>query len=257
MQAKSMDRTVLCIKWGTLYSADYVNVLFNAARANMTGSFRFVCLTDDPEGLLPQIEHFPIPDIGLDPHHWKGGGWPKLSMFVPDLYGIKGRVLFIDLDMVIWGGLDSFFTWEKGMVMLDHGPWRHKDGIARPMSSVFAFDAGAHADMLERLAANRDALMARYRLEQDFIAGEAGPLAFWPQEWIKSYKNHLRPPLIIDRFRGPYPPAPSVRILCFHGQPRPIDLVHPPAGNWDVFPHHGRGRVAWMAEYWERFGGKI
>lgn len=248
-----MDRTIICIKWGALYGADYVNVLFNAARANMTGSFRFVCLTDDPTGLLPQIEHFPIPNIGLAPHHWKGGGWPKLSVFLPDLYGIRGRVLFVDLDMVIWGDLDAFFTFGTGMVMLDSGPWRYTNGIPRPMSSIFAFDAGAHADMLERLAADRDALIDRYYLEQDFIAGEAGPLKFWPQEWVRSFKYHLRRPLLIDRVLPPAVPDQSAKILCFHGKPRPIDLISPPAGNWDVFPHYGSGKVEWMVNYWNKY----
>ncbi len=45
-----MDRVVICMKWGTLYSADYVNVLYNAVRAHLEGPFRFVCLTDDPRG---------------------------------------------------------------------------------------------------------------------------------------------------------------------------------------------------------------
>ncbi|WP_139257548.1 glycosyltransferase [Natronohydrobacter thiooxidans] len=251
----TMERTILCMKWGTLYCADYVNVLYNAARANTLGEFRFVCLTDNPEGLHPQIEHFPIPDIGLDPVHWKGGGWPKLSVFIPDLYGIKGRILFIDLDMVIWGGLDEFFTFGTGMVMLDSGPWRHGNDKPQPMSSIFAFDSGAHADMLERLSADRDELINHYYLEQDFIAGEAGSLAFWPQDWIRSFKRHIRRPLILDRFQKPLPPAEGTRVICFHGEPRPIDLIAPPAGNWDRFPHYGSGHVDWMVDYWIRHGG--
>jgi hypothetical protein len=48
----SRDRVVLCMKWGTLYPADYVNVLCNASRRHLTGAFRFVCLTDDAPGLV-------------------------------------------------------------------------------------------------------------------------------------------------------------------------------------------------------------
>lgn len=50
------NRTILCMKWGTLYSADYVNVLFNACRQSLSGDFRFLCLTDDATGFLPEIE---------------------------------------------------------------------------------------------------------------------------------------------------------------------------------------------------------
>ncbi len=49
------------MKWGTLYPADYVNVLYTACRRNLTGDFRFLCLTDDPTGFLPGIEHRPSP----------------------------------------------------------------------------------------------------------------------------------------------------------------------------------------------------
>ena len=41
-----------------------MNVLYNAVWANMTGDFRFVCLTDDDSGFVGGIERFPIPDIG-------------------------------------------------------------------------------------------------------------------------------------------------------------------------------------------------
>ncbi|NCV49381.1 MAG: hypothetical protein EBW46_06690 [Rhodobacterales bacterium] len=101
------DRVVICMKWGTLYSADYVNVLFNACKANISGDFRFVCLTDHAEDLANGIEAFPIPDIGLEEPHWKHGAWPKISVFKQQLYGLQGRGLFIDLDTVIWGSLDK------------------------------------------------------------------------------------------------------------------------------------------------------
>ncbi len=252
-----MDRVVLCMKWGTLYGAEYVNVLHSAARANITGNFRFVCLTDDASGLVQGIEAFPIPDIGLRPEHWRRGCWPKVALFSQDLYGLRGRALFIDLDMVLWGDLDRFFSHGEGLMMLDSGPWRYRNGIPRPMSSIFAFDLGRMGFLVEELQARRDALIERYGIEQDYIGGEAGKIGFWPQDWIRSYKYHLRPPLIVDRFRGPHPPGPEVSVVCFHGRPRPIDLIRPPAGNWDVAPHYGSGQVPWMAEYWTRHGGKV
>jgi hypothetical protein len=61
----SDNRVILTMKWGSLYSATYVNVLFNATPAKLAGQFRFVCMTDDPAGLVPEIEVFPIPEFGL------------------------------------------------------------------------------------------------------------------------------------------------------------------------------------------------
>ncbi|VDC31658.1 hypothetical protein [Pseudogemmobacter humi] len=252
-----MDRIVICMKWGTLYGPDYVNVLWSAARENISGPFRFICMTDDATGLAPGIEAMPIPDLGLPPDLWRSGGWPKLAMFLPQIADLSGRALFIDLDMVLWGELDPLFTLPGPLVMLDSGPWRYRNGIPRPMSSIMAFDIGGLPHLATRIIADPRGMAARYQNEQDFIGGEAGEIAFWPQSWIRSYKYHLRPPLLIDRFRGPHPPGPEVKVLCFHGNPRPIDMIRPPKGNWDVPPHYGRGQVSWMVDYWTRHGGHL
>lgn len=122
-------RTVICMKWGTLYSAAYVNVLYSACRAHITGDFRFVCLTDDAEGLLPEVEHFPIPDMGLSEFDWKKGGWAKLSVFKPELYDITGRCLFLDLDSVVTGSLDEMFDYPGDVVVIDSSEnWRGETG---------------------------------------------------------------------------------------------------------------------------------
>ena len=257
-----MDRVVLCMKWGTLYGADYVNVLHSACRAHISGSFRFVCLTDDPAGVGHGVEALPIPDIGLAPQHWKAGAWPKLSVFSGDLHGLSGRALFLDLDTVIWGSLDAMFDYPGALVTLDSRPWRYREGPPRTMTSIFGFDIGRAGAIVERFRADRDAFVAAYDNEQNFLHGEfanigLGPIAYWPQDWLVSFKYHLRRPLLVDRFLGPKPPGPTVKAICFHGNPRPIDLIRPPAGNWDVFPHYGHGQVPWMVDYWTRHGGTV
>jgi hypothetical protein len=62
---------------------------------------------------------------------------------------------------------------------------------------------------------------------------------------------------LIDRFSKPQRPAEPARVLVFHGKPRPVDLVRPPPGNWDRFPHHGSGAVDWMQSYWKDNGGRV
>ena len=252
-----MDRVVLCMKWGTLYGPDYVNVLFNAVRAHLSGAFRFVCLTDDATGIDPAVECFPVPEIGLEHLHWYRGAWPKIAVFSEHLHGLKGRALFVDLDMLIWGDLAPFFDFGSGLVTLDSAPWRYRNAPPRTMTSIFAFDLGKMGWIVERLQAERDALIGRYGIEQDYLHGEVSDIGYWPQEWIRSYKYHLRQPLLVDRLRGPAPPPASARVICFHGKPRPIDLIRPPAGNWDRFPHYGRGAVPWMVDYWTRYGGTL
>lgn len=258
----SGERIVLCMKWGTLYSADYVNVLYNAVRAHLQGDFRFVCLTEDTNGIASEIETYPIPDIGLEEGHWKAGAWPKLSVFLGDLYGLQGRALFIDLDTIIAGSLDDMFNMKGSLIAIDFSPWRHNDGIRRTGTGIFAFDIGRSGQVLENFQSDMLGHIECYDNEQNFLHTEfekigLGAIEYWPEHWLRSFKSHLRQPLFLDRIWGPKPPKDEVKIVCFHGRPRPIDLIRPPAGNWDVFPHYGRGKVDWMVDYWTRYGGAL
>ncbi len=250
---------VLCMKWGTLYPAVYVNVLYNAVRAGMSGPFRFVCLTDDAAGIVPDVDCHPIPDIGLAPAQWARGAWPKLSVFLPDLYGLRGRCLFVDLDTVVLGDLAPFLDRPGALTVIDSAPWRYRDAAPRAMTSLFGFEIGAGRALLDPVLTRRDETVATYRNEQDYLAATAATtgvdVTYWPQSWIVSFKYHLRQPLGLDRLRPPRAAPSGAKVIVFHGRPRPIDLIHPPRGNWDVFPHYGRGPVAWMRDYWVRNGG--
>lgn len=253
----NVSRVVLCMKWGTLYPAEYVNVLYRACRANISGDFRFVCLTNEAEGIVPEVEVHSVPLIGLDEWHYYNGAWPKIGVFSQDLYGLQGRCLFIDLDSVITGSLDAMFDVKGPLVAMDSQPWKGKPGAPRTMSSVFSFEIGSLGWVVDRLRSQRDALVQKYVIEQDYLHGEVPGICYWPQEWIVSFKYHLRRPLLIDRFLEPMQPPQTAKILAFHGLPRPIDLIRPPKGNWDRFPHYGSGPVSWMRDYWQRYGGLI
>jgi hypothetical protein len=111
--------------------------------------------------------------------------------------------------------------------------------------------------VVDKIKAERDAMVATYKIEQDYLHGVVPGIAYWPQESIVSFKYHVRQPLLIDRFRQPKRPAEPARVLVFHGKPRPVDLVRPPKGNWDRFPHYGAGAVGWMRSYWKDNGGQV
>ncbi len=139
------ERIVLCMKWGRLFSPDYVNVLFNACRRNLTGPFRFICLTEDAQGFAAGIEALPLPDVGLAPQEWYTKGvWPKLGLFLRDLHGLSGRYLFIDLDMVIAGPLDAFFEQPGRFISTDMGAgWRPQGRRAGGSGAGWGGQAGA------------------------------------------------------------------------------------------------------------------
>jgi hypothetical protein len=253
----SKDRVIICMKWGTLYSASYVNVLYQACRANITGDLKFVCLTENQDGLDPAIISHPIPDLNLEPHHWTKGGWPKLAVFAKDFFGLTGRALFIDLDTVISGSLDPFFDYKAPkMVAIDTGPtWGVGDTNASPLAGtgIFTFDLGAHSNILDHFMLNRDAIVNEHRIEQIYVQDMVDNMAFWPKDWVLSFKYHLRRPALTGLVLAPPAPKPENRVIAFHGEPRPIDLVN--GGVWGIGPHWGLGRVKWMVDYWRRHGG--
>ncbi len=252
----------MCMKWGTLYPADYVNVLFNACRKTISGPFRFVCLTDDSRGFDARIKAFPIPDIGCTPEMWRFGAWPKLSVFSLDLYGLRGRALFIDLDTVICGPLDRFFDYAAPFIGIDTGVnWRPggRPGGENALlgTGVFAFDIGKESQILTGFQADRQAVFNSCELEQVWVQKAASSLAYWPEGWVISFKRWLRQTIGLDLFLPPKNPPATAGMVAFHGDPRPIALLQPGNGRWDRLPHLGHGQVAWMREYWIGNGGTL
>jgi len=254
-------RTILCMKWGTLYPADYVNVLYNACRKATDKPFRFVCLTDDARGLIEGIEAFDLPDIGLREHYKRGGGWQKFGLFKPEMHreiGLEGRILYIDLDMIVLRDLDAFFEREGAFITTDMGPrWGGHKPNARPETGtcMFAFDAHREGDMYHRFTAQQDRWIRDYSLEQDVVAFLASDMDYWPDGWVISFKRSMRRPIGLNLFQPPAPPPETAKVLAFHGEPRPIDLMTD--GQWGRLPHVGPGRVEWARRYWLDNGGSL
>lgn len=248
-----MERLVICMKWGRLYTADYVNVLYRATQAHLREPTRFVCLTDDAAGVVPEVECLPIPDIGLREDLWRIGAWPKISLFSHDLHGLRGRALFIDLDTFICGPLDEMFDHPGVLVAIDEGRWT--GGAPSTMSSIMAFELGSLGHLVDDLRQDRDALTGRHGLEQNYIHAAVPDIGYWPEDWLVSFKRHLRRPILLDRLLPPKAPPPQAKAVIFHGRPRPFDLVRAGSGNRDVFPHSISGPVPWARDYWLRHGG--
>lgn len=253
-EAMPEDRVVLCTKWGKLFPADYVNVLYRAVSAHLAPGFQFFCLTDQGAGLDPGIETASIPDIGLaDAQIRAPGVWRKLALFHPEVATLASgaRALFIDLDMMILGPLEPFFKPDHGIVLLDTGhDWRARDPV-QPSTGVFAFTLGEQHQILRTFQSNPARAMSTFRNEQDFVAAHANDLSLWPSGAVISFKRHLVRRFCRDLIVEPTPPAAGPSILAFHGDPRPAELLR--RGVWGRFPHMGRGPVSWVQEYWDRY----
>lgn len=258
MSKEIQPYVVMCMKWGTLYGPDYANVLYRAVADYLDAPFRFVCLTDDPAGLDPSIEHFPIPDMGLGEGKFTFGGWPKLSVFKQDLYGLSGRCLFIDLDSVIVGDLLPMLEAEGEICVIRE--WRRFADYFRKWkvngaTGVFTFTLGESSYLLDKFMDDPEDATTRFRSEQRFVTAYAKDMHFWHPDWVISFKRHLLAAPIVNRFVKPSEPSPEVKIVAFHGDPRPIHVVPDNGQRWGKWSRYGRGAVPFVRNYWLKYGG--
>jgi hypothetical protein len=247
MPANDAQRHVLCMKWGTKYGPEYVNTLYAMVRRNLRGDFRFVCLTDDAEGIRPEVECLPIPAMDIRPEApgVRDRAWRKLTTFSADLHGLRGTALYLDVDVVVVGSLDEFFTRPGDFLIIKDykRPWRVTGN-----SSVYRFEIGAHADVLSNFLANETELRQRFRNEQAYLSDflhRQGKLGYWPAPWCPSFKYHSIPRWPANYWREPQVP-PGARVVIFHGECNPPDAL---VGQRNRRFRHIRP-AGWIAQHW-------
>lgn len=234
---------VLCMKWGTKYPADYVNRLYSMVARNLNRPFRFVCLTEDAQGFSPEIESFPLPQlkVTLDgPER----GWNKLGVFAENLYNLKGKVLCLDLDLIITGGLDDLFDYPGEVLIIKD--WIKKDGTGN--SSVYRFEVGAHPEVLAEFEASFEHVKQYHRNEQEYLSAKLmakNALAYWPDHWCRSFKRHCIKAWSLLVARETEIPD-DARVIVFHGKPDPHNAIVGQSGKW-----YRRFKPAvWITEHW-------
>ena len=214
--------TVVCMKWGDKYGADYVNSLFNMVGRNTTLPFKFICFTDNGKGLSDKIEVRPLPETDLPPDRERG--WRKLSLFRKDV-GLEGRVLFLDLDTVIVGNIDDYFTMDGTFIFIKHWKPSEKHGIGE--TGVYRFNAGELQFLYDDFMADIPAMKAAYRHEQAYVGdvlSKKGLASFWPQKWMPSFKYNCMRPFPLNYFLEPVLPS-DAKMVVFHGYPTPSQAM--------------------------------
>jgi hypothetical protein len=229
------------MKWGDRYDAVYVDRLFAMVARNLSRAHRFVCLTDDPRGIRPEVECCPLPAIELadaPPH----SGWRKLSCLALSLDDLDRQVLFLDLDLVIVSGIDCLFDLPGAFCIIEN--WTQL-GRGVGNSSVFRFQAGAHRGVLERFCADPARIIRSFPNEQTYLSQSVGEVTFWPESWCRSFKHDCLPVRPLRSFRQARIPV-DAKIIVFHGDPKPPDAAR---GLWPK-SLTGLRAVRWVDEYW-------
>jgi len=220
----SQPVTVLCLKAGDAYGPEYVNILFDMVRRNLTAGFpgRFVCLTDDPTGLDEGIETLELPN---DLETW----WGKLYMFKRGLFKDGERVIYMDLDTVIVGSLDEIARYSGPFATLRDFYYPERVGPA-----VITWKAGKDTSQIwsewVALGCPRHPMGDLWWLN----TLDDGRFARWAEKLQDVFPGKF---CSFKADCNPYPPK-GTAVACFHGQPKPENCG-----------------VDWVAETWKIGGG--
>ncbi len=242
-------KQIICMKWGTVYSVDYVNRLYSMVARNITGPFRFVCLTDDANGMRPEVIARPCPVIKL-PAPYNNRPWRKITLWGKEVPGLEaGDALFIDLDVVVTASIDDFFTFEPTKSFVVAHNWTQPNDVVGN-TSVYRFRVGSHPELLSRLEADPEAMLGKYCNSQTYTSRTIGEVTFWPEEWCRSFKVHCVPKGL-KRYWVEPPLPKGARIVAFPGSPNPPDALK---GQWPA-PWYKRiykqfRPARWVEEHW-------
>ena len=225
-----MALNVICLKHGTKYGPDYVNKLYNMIQRHLTVPNRFVCFTDNEQGLDPAIEVKKLPgDQGL--HGW----WWKLYLFEKGLFPDGDTILFFDLDMVIVDNIDKIVDYMPNDFVGLEDVGRIFNRAPKLGSAVMRWPANHYSHIWTEFNNNR-VFAQKWPGDQDWIWKICNQdIKFFPRQWIISYKWEARNIKEIVRengksrfkdIRNPTIPADTC-VLAFHGTPDPHEVEDP------------------------------
>lgn len=224
MAERGKEVTFLCLKVGDAYGPEYVNILRDMIMRNLPDGFlgRFVCMTDDIQGLDDGIGVISLPD---DLETW----WGKLYMFKRGLFREGERIVFMDLDTIIVGALDEIVQYEGEFATLRDFYYPERVGPA-----IISWRAGdLSASIWDEWVAQgkpRNPMGDLWwinNLDQGRFARRIDKLQDLYPHQFASFKADC----------DPYPPK-GTRVVCFHGQPKPSNCA-----------------VDWIANVWRVGGG--
>lgn len=241
-------KQVLCMKWGDKYPADYVNKLYAMAARNLSGAFRFVCLTDNTQGIRQEVECLDCPSVAI-PAPYCNLGWRKVSLWAERLPAMDGDWLYLDLDVVVTGSLDEFFTYQPDKTYIVMQNWT-QPGKGIGNTSVFRFRVGSHPHLLSKLLNDHQAIFSRFNNSQTYISKTINRIDFWPDDWCVLFKTHCVPPMPARWWKRPVLPT-QARAVAFPGVPNPHEAVE---GRWPAkwykrFYKHIQP-ATWIDDYW-------
>lgn len=192
------------------YGVKHVHRLRDQLAKHCSFDYRFVCVTDIPEGL--DVETYPL---WQDKAHM-GGCYRRLKMFHESSKDIGERLLQIDLDCQIVGDLKPLVRREEPAVF-----WKSFTSRTIINGSMWLCTPGAHNSLWSKLPDNAREITQGRRLsgsDQAWIAYNIGThnIPCWTnRDGILALKRDCRKK--IKR------PPPHARVVFAPGWPKPWD----------------------------------
>jgi hypothetical protein len=238
--------TVVTFKWGkpgyrSTFTAENVNTTRRMVARNYPHPHKFVCVTDDPKGLDPEIEAIPLWDdfASIPNPTWVNGPscYRRLKVFskwFTELATTGEKIVVLDLDLVITGDLSPLWNREDEFLIWRPGSFR------QPVcASMFLLKAGTNQNIWDTFdAAMSPKLAGRAGFrgsDQAWIGyciGRDAP-GWTTADGVYGYKDHIykagrpAPTISIPRIYKVKAEAPSgalpkdARVVMFTGHPDP------------------------------------
>ncbi len=218
------DITVACVlRSGGIYTPEWVDRLQRGVAGHLSLPHRFVCLSDMDVACtrIPLRSSWP-------------GWWAKIELFQPGLF--RGTVLYLDLDVIVTGSLDTIASHEHTFTMAhDYYRPHHK------CSTAMAWRGEDKHGIYERFESAPALFQRSYRWKQgrgilgdqafieDVLTRRGVPIdtfsELFGERSVASYKVH----------RCHSKPPAEAAVVVFHGKPKPHTITE-----------------GWVAEAWSR-----
>jgi len=150
---------VVTVKFGDKYTSKQINRIYEMAGKNISLPFSFYCLTEDANGLHPDIIHTPL-DLSLEFERY----WWKMCLFNKNIWEDNRPTLYVDIDTVIQNNITHYF--EKvnphKITIIEVGEGHVPDSEFWPRrmsyvnSSVMLFNCHEHHDIWEDFMTDPD-----------------------------------------------------------------------------------------------------
>jgi hypothetical protein len=217
--------SVVCWKWRSrpgyrsAFGPDAVNVLRRMVARHYPDPHRFICVTDDPQGLDPEVTVVPLWDEFAEVPNPNGALQPscyrRLKAFSADAVQWFGeRFVSVDLDTVIVNDLRPLWNRPEDFVI-----WGETNPRSFYNGSMWLMTAGARRqvyDDFDPQTSPREAHRhGRFGSDQGWISHRLGPgEAMWGRDdGVYSFRVHLN--------SGTTALPADARMVMFHGKEDP------------------------------------